>query len=241
MTNLDELKQDLRKLINPEKAFFLPRFFKTGPGEYGEGDKFLGVIVPDCRKISKKYYKKLNLQQIVELLKSRWHEERQVALFMLVLQFEISDELSKKRIYDIFLQNTKYINNWDLVDCNTPRVIGRYIFEHQELLETLDKLAESDWLWDRRIAILSTLYFIVEGNDPTPTLEIVKKLLPDNHDLIQKASGWMLRELGKRVDEKLLIDFLRDNYNQLPRTTLRYAIEKFNPSTRKRFLSGDFS
>lgn len=241
MSAIQKLKKDLRALVNPEKAVILPKFFKTGPGEYGEGDKFLGVVVPDCRKVSKRYYNQLTLDNMTTLLHSEWHEERQVALFMLVLRFELVDEPLKRRIYDIFLQNTKYINNWDLVDCNTPRIVGRYIFEHPALLGVLDKLAESDWLWDRRISILSTLYFIVEGNDPIPTLKIAKKLLPDNHELIQKASGWMLRELGKRIDEKMLIDFLRENYDVLPRTTLRYAIEKFNSRTKKRFLAGDFS
>jgi 3-methyladenine DNA glycosylase AlkD len=158
---------------------------------------------------------------------------------MLVLQFDKSNTDRQKEIYDIFLDNTKYINNWDLVDCNAPRIVGKYIFDRPSLQPMLDRLAGSDLLWDRRIAVISTLYFIVKG-DPEPTMRIVEKLLADQHDLIQKANGWMLREVGKRVDEKLLIDFLKTNYNDIPRTTLRYAIEKFSPVTRAKYLDGKF-
>ena len=235
-----DIKSDILAAADPQKATDLAWFFKTGPGEYGEGDKFLGLIVPKCRKIAASYYKKSSLDQITELLHSQWHEERQIALFMLVLQFANADATLQRQIYDIFLSNTRYINNWDLVDCNSPRIVGKYIYDNPKLQSTLDKLAGSKLLWDRRIAVISTLYFIVNG-DPEPTLRIVTKLLTDKHDLIQKANGWMLREVGKRIDEKLLIDFLRDHYDQMPRTTLRYAIEKFSPATRAKYVLGRFN
>ncbi len=241
MTELTKIQDEITANANPEKAAILQRFFKTGAGQYGDGDKFLGLVVPICRQISKKYYKDLALNSIEQLLHSPWHEERQIALFMLVLQFDNADDDKQKQIFNLFLNNTKYINNWDLVDCNTPRVVGRYIYEHQQLLSILDKLADSKLLWERRIAILSTMYFTVIGGDPTPTLRIVDKLLTDDQDLIQKANGWMLREVGKRIDETILIDFLRQNYDHMPRTTLRYAIEKFKPAVRAKYLAGNFN
>ncbi len=240
MTDLTKIQAEITSNANPEKAAILQRFFKTGAGQYGEGDQFLGLVVPICRKITGKYYKDLSLSAIEELLHSPWHEERQIALFVLVLRFDKADADKQKQIFDLFLDNTKYINNWDLVDCNTPRVVGRYIYEHQQLLPILDELAGSKSLWERRIAILSTMYFTVIGGDPTPTLRIVEKLLTDEHDLIQKANGWMLREIGKRIDTVILVDFLRNNYEHMPRTTLRYAIEKFEPSVRARYLKGNF-
>ena len=239
MNELVNLRSDLASFVDPEKAMFLPRFFKTGIGEYGEGDKFLGVIVPNCRKVAKEYWNDLSLNDVETLLQSEWHEERQVALFILVLQFSKANELKQKQVFDLFLANTSRINNWDLVDCNAPRIVGKYIYDNQQYLPILDKLSKSDLLWDRRIAIISTLYFIIQC-DPTPTLRIVKKLLSDNHDLIQKANGWMLREIGKRIDETILIDFLKKYYDQIPRTTLRYAIEQFKPSVRSRYLRGEF-
>ncbi len=240
MNTISDLRSDTLSAGNPEKAFILQRFFKTGPGQYGEGDKFLGITVPHCRQISKQYYKHLSLNDMNDLLKSQWHEQRQIALFMLTLKFDNSDEIVKKQIFELFLNNTKYINNWDLVDCSTPRIVGRYIYENQQLLPILDNLSDSDSLWERRIAVLSTMYFTVIGGDPTPTLRIVEKILTDNHDLIQKANGWMLREVGKRIDQQLLIDFLSKHYNNMPRTTLRYAIEKFNKPTRAKYMAGNF-
>lgn len=239
MSKIVKLRAEITTYANPEKADQLSWFFKTGANQYGEGDKFLGIIVPKCRKIAKTHYKDLSLKDIETLLHSEWHEERQIALFMLVLQFNAADKLKQKEIFDLYLDNTKHINNWDLVDCNSPRIVGKYIYDNQQYISILDKLAASRSLWDRRIAVISTLYFIVKG-DPTLTLRIVEKLLSDNHDLIQKANGWMLRELGKRVDEKLLIDFLKLHYDNMPRTTLRYAIEKFSPPARARYMAGKF-
>lgn len=234
-----DIKSEILAEADSEKALVLAGFFKTADGEYGEGDKFLGLVVPKCRKIAGDHYLKLTLDQITKLLQSEWHEERQIALFMLVLRFSKSDINGQTQIYNLFLDNTRYINNWDLVDCNAPQIVGRYIFDHPSLQPTLDKLAKSDLLWDRRIAVISTFYFIVKG-DPEPTMRIVEKLLVNQHDLIQKANGWMLREVGKQINEKLLIDFLRSNYDRIPRTTLRYAIEKFSSSTRARYLAGQF-
>lgn len=233
------ITQEIHELANPEKVAILQRFFKTGPGEYGEGDKFLGLVVPQCRKISKSYYQKISDQDLTTLLHSEWHEERQIALFIMVLQYKKADENGKRKLYEMFLQNTKYINNWDLVDCNTPHIVGGYIYHHSDQLPVLDKLSSSDLLWDKRIAVLATFYFIAKG-DPTVTLKIVDKLLEEDHDLLHKANGWMLREIGKKIDAKILLDYIKENYDRMPRTTLRYAIELFNPDLRKRILAGQF-
>ncbi|NTW61354.1 DNA alkylation repair protein [Candidatus Saccharibacteria bacterium] len=234
-----DIHSDIKAAANSEKAAILARFFKTGPGEYGEGDKFHGIVVPQCRQIAKTHVATMSIDAIIGLLHSDWHEERQIALFMLTHKFSDGDESQKRNIFEIFLKNTNYINNWDLVDINSPTIVGQYIYEHPRLLPLLDKLASSKLVWDRRIAVISTFYFIAKG-DPGPTLNIVKKLLNDDHDLIQKASGWMLREVGKRIDNELLIQFLKKHYTNMPRTTLRYAIEKFSPQDRSRFLSGKF-
>jgi len=226
----------MRGVASRERAGISMRFFKTGKGQYGEGDKFLGIAVPDCRKVAKRYYASVSLSDLSVLLKSKWHEERQVALFMLVLQFDNADEIKQKLIFELFLKNTKYINNWDLVDCNAPRITGKYIFEHREFLPILDKLAKSKSLWDRRIAIISTLYFTVKGSDSAPALRIAEKLLGDKHDLIHKAVGWMLREVGKRCSEEIECAFLDKYVTKMPRTALRYAIERFDDKKRRYYM-----
>lgn len=233
---LTELKNELRTHINPEKAAFFPRFFKSGPGEYGEGDKFLGVTVPDQRLVAKKY-QNLSLNQLEQLLASKWHEERLTALIILVMQFKKGDEERKKAIYEFYLAHTDRINNWDLVDTSARDIIGGFIYQHQELLPILDELAFSSSLWERRIAIIATYYFLTKG-EPDVTINIAKKLLKDNEDLMHKATGWMLREMGKRCDPQLLIDFLNKNYTIMPRTMLRYALEHFDETTRKKYLNG---
>ena len=233
------LREDLSKLSIPEKAEYFPRFFKSGPGEYGEGDKFLGITVPNCRTIAKKYESRLEIGDVSELLESHWHEERLSALLILVIKYAKSDNETKSEIFDFYLRNTKHINNWDLVDLSCPKIIGDYTFHNPSNQKVLDELIDSKLLWDKRIAIVSTLFFIVNGN-PVPTLKIVRKSLEDDHDLIQKANGWMLRELGKRIDNNLLIDFLKTYYQKIPRTTLRYAIERFEPEVRKKYLQGIF-
>lgn len=235
---LRELIAELDHYADPEKAAFFPRFFKTAPGQYSEGDQFQGITVPNCRSVAKKF-KHLPLNDIQTLLKSSWHEQRLVALLILLLQYKKAPETEKQALYVFYLKNTSYINNWDLVDLSCRDIVGAYIYEHPKEHSTLINLADSELLWDRRIAIISTFYFLMQG-DPKPTLEIAAKLLPDRHDLIQKATGWMLRELGKRVDESLLMTFLEEHYKELSRTTLRYAIERFPITTRKQILLGQF-
>lgn len=233
------LKRDLSAKASPEKAAFFPRFFKTGPGDYGEDDLFLGVTVPDCRSIARAY-KDLPLKDTITLLHSKWHEERLVALLILVLAFQYTKESDQQKIYEQYLANTNFINNWDLVDLSSRDIVGKYLYEHPQELAKLDTLANSKLLWDRRISIIATFYFLQKG-DPAPTLHIAEKLLTDKHDLIQKAVGWMLREMGKRVDQQLLLDFITQHYDNMPRTTLRYAIEKFSADTRRKLLAGQFS
>jgi 3-methyladenine DNA glycosylase AlkD len=239
MILVSEIRKELRIQVKPGKALDLAWFFKTRPGQYGEGDKFLGVMVPGIRKVVGKFYKDTDIRTTGKLLFSEWHEERLLALLILVKKFDKAGDAEQKQIYGFYLKNTKYINNWDLVDLSCRDIVGRYIYEHQNQLITLQKLADSDLLWDRRIAIVCTFYFINAG-DPGPSLDICKKLLSDKHDLIQKANGWMLREIGKRVDQDILVDFLRKNYDEMPRTTLRYAIERFPENIRKRYLEGNF-
>ena len=226
---LKNLQAEARRLTNPAKAKILARFFKTGVGEYGAGDKFLGIMVPQSRVLARKY-KNLPLSQIQSLLKSPYHEERLIALLILVYKFP----KNPKAIYDFYLSHTKYINNWDLVDLTAPKIVGEYLLDKSP--DILFKLAKSDNLWERRIAILATFAFIYQGN-PEPTLQISKLLLFDKHDLIHKAVGWMLREVGKRCGEKRLTDFLDLNLSLLPRTTLRYAIERLPKATTHRYMS----
>ena len=232
---LDELKADVRLLLNPEKAAFFPRFFKTGPGEYGEGDQFLGISVPNVRIVAKKY-KQLSLKDIKMLLRSAWHEERLLALIIMVNQFKVGDTAHQKQLYDLYLQQTEYINNWDLVDTSARDIVGGYIYQHQALLPKLDELASANLLWERRIAIIATYYFLTKG-EPDVTIRIATTLLHDKEDLIHKAVGWMLREMGKRCDRQVLLDFLQAHYKVMPRTMLRYAIEHFDEKTRQNYLS----
>ena len=228
---LNSLIKEVRSLANPKRAKVFSWFFKTGPGQYGYGDKFLGLNTPQMRSISKKF-KQLSLSDVQKLIKSQFHEERSIAIQILVYQFPENP----KRIYDFYLKNTKYVNNWDLVDISAPKIVGAYLRDRSPAI--LLKLAKSENIWERRIAIISTFAFIYDRR-PEITLKISKLLLNDKHDLIHKAVGWMLREVGKRCDQKYLVDFLRSNYKQIPRTTLRYAIERFPKPTRQRYLKGD--
>jgi 3-methyladenine DNA glycosylase AlkD len=235
---LEKLKIELQSKADAEQARNLQRFFKTGKGEYGEGDLFLGVVVPDERKIAKKFCG-LELEDIQELLNSKFHEERMIGLFILVNKYTKckNDELNKKRIVDFYLRNSKKINNWDLVDLSAHKIIGAYLLDKPEKeKEILYKLAKSDNLWERRVAIISTFEFI-RNNQFEDSLKIGKILLADEHDLIHKAVGWMLREVGKR-DVTVLEEFLKQYYKKMPRTMLRYSIEKFSEEKRKRYLAG---
>src|SRR3989344_7834319 len=228
---LPNLIKDLQKAKNLEQAKLLQRFFKTGKGEYGEGDVFLGIKVPATREIAKKYTG-LNIKNIEMLLKSKIHEYRLAGLLILVEKFNKADERGKGDIFNFYLKNTKNINNWDLVDLSAPSIIGEFLVDKSK--NVLYKLAESKSLWERRISVISTFAFI-KKNKFQDTFRISQALLKDEHDLMHKAVGWMLRETGKR-DQELLERFLRKNYKEMLRTMLRYSIQKFPEKLRKKYL-----
>ena len=232
--SLKSLRAILKKQSNPEKAKIYLRFFKTGKGEYGEGDEFLGIKVPESRKIAKEF-KNLILSEIQELLNSKVHEERLIALFILTEQYRKGDEEKKNAIYNFYLKNTKRVNNWDLVDLSAEKIIGAYLMNKDK--KVLYKLARSKSLWEKRIAIMSTFHFIKNGLFEI-TLEIAKILLKDEHDLIHKVVGWMLREIGNR-DLTVEENYLKKHYKDMPRTMLRYAIEKFPENKRQAYLKGN--
>jgi 3-methyladenine DNA glycosylase AlkD len=229
--SLTEIKKDIRKNADPQKAVLLQRFFKTGPGEYGNGDIFLGIMVPVQRSIAKKY-KELSLKDLKELLYSDKHEERLIALLILIEQFKKGDEQKKEDIFTFYHFHRKRINNWDLVDLTAHIISGSYLMDKDKSL--LYKLAESKNIWDRRIAVMSTFHFI-KNNVFDDALCIAEQLLHDKHDLIQKAVGWMLREIGNR-DMNTEEEFLEKHYKKMPRTMLRYAIEKFPEKKRLAYL-----
>ncbi|MEI6241904.1 MAG: DNA alkylation repair protein [Chlamydiota bacterium] len=225
------LRQAIQTLGNPTKAKKLQCFFKTGKGEYAEGDVFLGIIVPQQRKLSKEFVD-LSYVDLQSLLDSKIHEERLIALLILVRKYELYQE-SQDGVFQFYLANTKRINNWDLVDLSAPKIPGPYLLEKNK--DILYSLARSSNIWERRIAIVSTWWFIKKGL-LIDTLKISEILLRDTHDLIHKAVGWMLREVGKK-DEKLLDAFLNKHYQAMPRTMLRYAIERMEEMKRKEYLS----
>ncbi|MEK7653580.1 MAG: DNA alkylation repair protein [Patescibacteria group bacterium] len=223
--------KELKKSADPKKAAVLKRFFKTGKGEYGEGDKFLGVIVPEQRKIAKKYSES-SINDLQKLLDSEIHEYRLTALLILV---DIYPQ-SPKKIVNFYLKNTKNINNWDLVDLSAPNIVGDYFLDKDRKM--LRQLAKSKNLWERRIAMVAT-YAFIKRSQFADTIKIAGMLLGDSHDLIHKAVGWMLREVGKR-DKKILLNFLDKNAARMPRTMLRYAIEKLPEKKRKKYLKKEF-
>jgi 3-methyladenine DNA glycosylase AlkD len=232
---LKEIRSRLQRLGNKERATVAQRFFKTGPGEYGEGDRFLGITVPEIRKLAKEYPDP-SLAETIQLLQSTIHEERLLALLLLVRSYAKADVRTKKHIYDLYLENTHYINNWDLVDASAEHIVGAFLKGKSR--KPLYDLARSKDLWERRIAIMATFHFI-KRNEFTETLAIARMLLSDKEDLIHKAAGWMLREVGKRhvqTEE----GFLKEHYKKMPRTMLRYAIERFPESKRQRYLKGTF-
>lgn len=232
---VNQVKESLRELATPERARNSAWFFKTGKGQYGYGDKFLGITVPEQRKIAKQYYKDLSLEAIEQLLQSPWHEERLTALFMLVLTFQKGDSKKQTEVANLYLANTKYINNWDLVDSSASYILGPWLERSPYKMKLLRKMATSSDLWERRIAMLTTFYYIGRGR-ADEALEIAEILIDDTHDLIQKAVGWMLRELGKRVDLELLRDFLNSHAATMPRTALRYAIERLSTQEREHYM-----
>jgi len=225
MGSLKEIKDDLQKSVIPGKAKELMRFFKTGPGDYGEGDLFLGITVPEQRKIARQYYKKITLADLETLLQDPCHEYRLTALFMLRLLYEKEQSAAKRdNLVRLYLNNLDYINNWDLVDSSAPYILGPHLYGKDPAL--LDELVASGELWRQRVAILATYYFIKQDRFDE-TLKLAEKLLNHPHDLIHKAVGWMLREVGNR-DLNAELEFLKQ----------RYAIEKFEPELRKQILAG---
>ena len=227
------IRAEIRGLGSPERASHSLRFFKTGPGQYGEGDKFLGLTVPEMRKIARKY-RELGDDAALELLASPWHEERLVALLLLVDGYERGDDQRREAIHRAYLGNARWINNWDLVDLSASQIVGRQL--EAKDIKLLERLALSKDIWERRIAIVSTFAFL-RRDELAPTLKIAAMLLDDSHDLIHKAVGWLLREVGKK-DRAVLDAFLSKHYHKMPRTALRYAIERHPESVRKRYLAG---
>lgn len=227
----EDLIKELNKYADDQRAVHSSRFFKSGKGEYGEGDVFIGVRVPDTRKVCREF-RKLSLAEVQKLLDSPIHEHRLAAVIILSDQFKNN----QKEIYEFYLNNVYEgrINNWDIVDSSARKIMGPYLFNKPR--DILFKLASNDDIWQRRVAVISTFYFISHG-DASTAIELAEKLLKDDHDLIHKAVGWMLREVGGRVDEGILLDFLNTNAVQMPRTMLRYSIEKLPESKRKYYLN----
>lgn len=265
ISQLVVIRKELRGFANADKAKVLAGFFKTGKGEYGEGDVFLGVTVPQLRLVSKKF-SYLNLADLQSLLRSKFHEERLLALLILVLKYRYprhkdrgylifarnslhprdeprdflaqnkkADEFEQKKIYEFYLRNTKFINNWDLVDLSAEHIVGTHLASRDKSI--LVRLAKSKSIWERRIAMLSTFHYIKQG-DAADAIMIAEILVNDKHDLIQKAVGWMLREVGKKCSQSAEEEFLRKHYKHMPRVMLRYAIERFDEGLRKRYLMG---
>lgn len=232
--SIEEIKQALSDLAIKEKAEILSKFFKTGKGQYGEGDQFIGVPVPEQKKVAKAFWKLVSLKELGELLRSPIHEHRLTALFILIFKFE-KNKTEQKAIVEFYLQHLDFVNNWDLVDTSCYKLLGRYCFENQCPQLMLD-LAKSPTMWHKRIAIVGTLYFI-KKKDFVLAKTLITQELNHSHDLMHKANGWMLREMGK-IDETELLTFLRQHYRTMPRTTLRYAIEKLDENQRQDFLKG---
>ena len=226
---------DLYKLKNTQKANILGRYFKTKNGEYGYGDKFLGITVPQIRLLVSKYWKSISMEDISLLITNEYHEIRLCGLLILVNKYKRSNGIKERFfILNLYLSNTKFINNWDLVDLSAPSIVGSYVLEVNNF-EIIQKLVKSNDLWQRRIAVLST-YTLIRNNLFDISLDIINQTILNKEDLMHKASGWMLRELGKR-NKNILIKYLKENVNLLSRTTLRYSIEKFSEEERKYFLS----
>lgn len=229
---VSKLRARMRQLASPEQAAIARRFFKTGKGQYGEGDEFLGIKVPQIRALVREG-DGLDEKEVLQFVRSRIHEERLLGLFCLVRRFERGDASARQRVFDLYLSNARWINNWDLVDTSAPHIVGAWLLDKDR--RVLRKLAKSGSLWERRIAVLATQAFIRKGQF-ADTIEIVRSLLSDGHDLMHKACGWMLREIGNR-DEAALEAFLATHVRQMPRTMLRYSIEKLPESRKKAWLA----
>ena len=235
--DVKKLKEEVSNLGSPQKAKSSEWFFKTGKGEYAEGDKFAGLTTPESKAIAKKYADLLNVEDLKELLRSDIHEERIIAIILLKGKYKKGDEKIKKKIFDIYISNTGHINNWDIVDISAEYIVGDYL-ENKEKGILFD-FSRSGLIWERRISIMSTFGYIKKGK-PELTLKLAEILLDDKQDLIHKAVGWMLREIGKRCSQEILEGFLKKHYERIPRTALRYAIEKFPDPLRRKYLKGDF-
>lgn len=229
-------RRRLRAIANPQRAAVLRRFFKTGPGQYGAGDRFLGIDVPTLRRLSREA-DGMPLEEVTALLQSVVHEERMLALLIWLRQFTRGDEAVQRRIHRAYLAHTRWVNNWDLVDVSAPHLMGGWLVGRPR--RVLDRLVRSSSMWERRIAIVATLAFIRAG-EFSETLRLADALLEDREDLIHKAVGWMLREVGKR-DQPALEAWLRPRCRRLPRTMLRYAIERFPEPLRRRYLDGELA
>ena len=234
LSTLPDHRRDLHAQADPVRAAVLQRFFKTAPGQYGEGDRFLGLRVPQVRRLAR-LHRTLPPPALLELLHSPWHEERLLALLVFVDRYPRAADAERETIYRTYLANTRHINSWDLVDVSAEHIVGAHL--HPDNPSVLERLAGSDLLWDRRIAIVATFRWIKRG-DFGPTLHLSRRLLADSHDLIHKAVGWMLREVGKR-DRPSEETFLRAHCRTMPRTMLRYALEHFPEAERQRYLRGD--
>lgn len=232
----ESIVQELAQFANPERALHSQSFFKTGKGQYAEGDQFIGITVPEVRKVALRHSRALPIREIAVLLRSPVHEHRLAALEILVWKYEQGNASERERVLKLYLRSTKRINNWDLVDASAPYILGEYLRDKPR--RVLEELARSDDIWERRIAIVATFAFIRSG-DVESTFHIADLLLADKHDLIHKAVGWALRETGK-VSEETLLAYLEERYALLPRTTLRYAIERFPRERRAKLLRGDF-
>ncbi len=234
--SLQHIQERLRALAHPEKAKILSGFFKTGPGEYGEGDRFLGITVPQIRDLVKRYAD-IPLEYLAVFVTSEFHEERLFALLVAVHQYEKGSIRVRNATYRWYIKHLATINNWDLIDLSADKIIGRHLMETRASGGVLEQFAKSKNLWRRRVAIMATFAFIKKGRH-VPTFNIARMLLKDSEDLIHKAVGWMLREVGKRIGQDVEEDFLRAHYQAMPRTMLRYAIERFPRRLYRAYLTG---
>jgi 3-methyladenine DNA glycosylase AlkD len=232
---VSKIQTRMAELEDPRTALISQRFFKTGPGEYGEGDLFRGIRVPVLRRLSRDY-QSIALPEVERLLKSSFHEDRLLALLILIRLYQRGDVAAKGKVFRLYLKNTRFINNWDLVDASAEHIVGAFLWDKGR--GRIIQLARSQYLWERRIAIMATFHFIKRG-EFDETLRVSQILLSDRQDLIHKAVGWMLREVGKRNEEKEE-EFLKANCRQMPRVMLRYAIERFQKEKRQRYLKGEF-
>lgn len=239
MSIIKKIKDELNNLKNPdtdlERKF--KYFHKTGDNGYAQFDEFLGITVPNIRLVAKKYYKEVQINELQELLDSKYHEYRMIALIILTYKMKKADKKEEKEIFEFYLKNTKNINGWDLVDLSCYEVVGKYLANRKSERKILYKLVKSDLIWERRIAIVSTMHFIRKLNEFDDTLKLADELIEDKEDLIHKATGWLLREVGKK-DYKVEFEYLKSRYRKMPRTSLRYAIERFGEDIRQDFLKG---